>query len=41
VAPAETADLALDAALFMRALQADPRELRVEQVMRAQRDEAI
>ena len=41
MAAAETPDLALDAALFMRALQPDRRELRLEQVMRAQRDEPI
>jgi len=41
MAAAETAHLTLDAALFMRARQADPRELRLEQIVRAQRDETI
>ena len=41
VAAAEAPDLALDAALFVRALQPDAGELRLEQVVRAQRDEAI
>ena len=41
VASAKPSDLALDAALLMRSLQADPRELRLEQVVRAQRDEPI
>ena len=41
VAAAEATDLALDAALFMRALQADAGELRLKQIVRAQRDEAI
>ena len=37
----ETPDLALDAALLMRALEADERELRLKQEVRPQRDEAI
>src|SRR4051794_15243329 len=39
VAP-EAADLTLDATLLVRALQARCRELRLEEVVRAQRDEA-
>ena len=38
---AEAADLALDAALLMRPLEPRRRELRREQVVRAQRDEAV
>ena len=40
VAP-EAADLALNAALLMRALQPDRREQRAEEVVRAHRDEPI
>ena len=38
---AKAADLALDAALLVRALEARRRELRAEQVMRPQRDKAV
>ena len=41
MAAAEAADLALDAALLVRALDARRRELRLEQVVRAQRDEPV
>ena len=41
MAAAEATDLALDAALLMRALKADERELRLEHEMRPQRDEAV
>ena len=41
VVAAEAADLALDAALLVRALEARRGELRLEQVVRAQRDEAV
>ena len=41
MAAAEPADLALDPALLMRAAQPDQRELRLEHVVRAQRDEPV
>jgi hypothetical protein len=41
VAAAKAPDFVLDAALFMGAVDADDRELRLEQVVRSQRDEAV